>query len=144
MVANGLDALSVVSPCCFASCSSFNTLLLLFCYPTRVDPRKPHPNRLLDKWLQNPFRTVETPWLLVTPTKLTMVFKCEMDFVQRGRPLDSEGKVLLPLGCGVLAPGVILTILDMRYTASADFNLTARKPEIRLDLQILTDVQNLK
>ena len=38
--ANGLDALSVVSPCCLASCSSFNTLLVLFCYPTRVASTK--------------------------------------------------------------------------------------------------------
>ena len=45
---NGLDALSVVSPCGLASCSSFNTLLVLFCHPTRVDPRKPPPNRFLD------------------------------------------------------------------------------------------------
>ena len=46
--ANGLDALSVVSPCCLASCSFCNTLLVLFCYPTRVDPQKPHPNRFLE------------------------------------------------------------------------------------------------
>ena len=39
---------SVVSPCCLASCSSFNTLLVLFCNPTRVDPQKPHRNRFRD------------------------------------------------------------------------------------------------
>ena len=51
--ANGLDALSVVSPCCLASCSSFNTLLVLFCYPTRVDPQKPHPNCFLETHRNN-------------------------------------------------------------------------------------------
>ena len=29
------------------SCSSFDTLLVLFCYPTEVDPRKTHPHRFL-------------------------------------------------------------------------------------------------
>ena len=40
--------LSVVSPCCLASCSSCNTLLVHPCYPTRVDPQKTHPNRFLE------------------------------------------------------------------------------------------------
>ena len=39
----GLDALSVASPGCLASCSSFS-LLVLFCSPTRVDPQKPYAN----------------------------------------------------------------------------------------------------
>ena len=46
--ANGLHAFSVDSPRCFTSWSSFNTLVVLFCYPTEVDPQKPDPNRFLE------------------------------------------------------------------------------------------------
>ena len=60
--ANGLDALSVVSPR-LASCSSLNTLLVLFCYPTMVDPQKPHPNRFLESESKPKFAQNQRPAL---------------------------------------------------------------------------------
>ena len=60
-----MDALSVVSPCCLASCSSFNALLVLFCYPTRVDPQNPHPHRVLERrccWRPQLCSLAFAPW----------------------------------------------------------------------------------
>ena len=41
-------AFSVDSPCCFARCSFFDTLLVLVCHPTGVDPQKTTPNSFLE------------------------------------------------------------------------------------------------